>query len=163
MVAGWQGRAADAVRAEKEPAAARGQVRGPVAGQVGSWSPKGSRCTVATRFLGQTTWASVFQILWVLDPFTRYRPSPGKCANCTHLGVFHAILKFESRRTHTTLGGFPGQCPNSWVRNAGSYLVTPPAAQSCPHKSLPRGNISPKMEPAGLCRGKAAMNLAAAA
>lgn len=111
MVAGWQGRAANAVRAEKEPEAARGQVRGPVAGQVGSWSPKGSRCTVATRFLGQTTWASVFQILWVLDPFTRYRPSPGKCANCTHLGVFHAILKFESTRTHTTLGGFPGRIP----------------------------------------------------
>lgn len=39
-------------------------------------------------------------------------------------------------RTHTTLGGFPGR--NSWVRNAGFIHVTPPAAQSCPHKSLPR-------------------------
>ena len=49
------------------------------------------------------TWASVFQIVWALDPFTRYRPSPGKRSDCTHLSVLHAILKFESTRTHTTL------------------------------------------------------------
>ena len=70
-------------------------------GQVGSWSPKGSRCTVAAQFLGQTPGPACFKLSgpWTPLPGTDL---PQENVQIAHLGVLHAI-KFESTRTHTTL------------------------------------------------------------
>lgn len=130
LVAGRRGRADDGVRAGKEPAAAGGQVRGPVL--VARWDC-GPQMQPPHRLRG-VSWANnpyqrVSDCLG-LGPRTSYRPSPGKCPNCTHVGVLHAILASSKVRVHTRLceymHGFPGLCPDSWLRNAALAIIWSP-------------------------------------